>query len=147
MKSALYAGSFDPFTNGHMYIYNQAKDLFDEVVVLLANNPAKKRLTDISAMAAMIAGATNCQKVFVYDGLVADYCRDHGIDYLVRGLRNTSDYLYEEEVAKANAEIYPKLKTIYFRAKDDAISSTLVRLLHERGKDISKYIPQGIEIK
>jgi len=146
MKKAVYAGSFDPFTNGHLYLYNQAINLFDEVIILLAANPAKHRLTDIDNMRAMIQDVTRNEIVIVHNGLVADYCKENDIRYLVRGLRNTSDYLYEEEVAKINAEIFPGLKTVYFRAKDDVVSSTLVKILYEQNKDISKYIPKGIII-
>jgi pantetheine-phosphate adenylyltransferase len=94
----------------------------------------------------MISDATRNESVHIYTGLVADYCKENGIDYLVRGLRNTSDYLYEEEVAKINAEIFPRLKTVYFRAKDDVISSTLVKLLYEQNKDITKYLPKEIVV-
>lgn len=143
---AVYAGSFDPFTNGHFYIYEQAIEIFDEVVVLLANNPAKPRYTEPGRMRQMIADVLQSNSAIVYEGLVADYCKDHNIRYLIRGLRNTSDYLYEEEVAKVNAEIFPDLKTVYFRAQDDVISSTMVRLLHEQGKDVGKYLPKGIAL-
>lgn len=139
MKKAVYAGSFDPFHNGHLYIYEQAKELFDEVVVMIANNPNKKRFTDIADIRHYLVKMNI--NAFAWSGLVADWCKQNDVYYLVRGLRSTSDYLYEEEVAKINAEINPELKTVYFRAKDN-ISSTMVRLLHEQGKDISKYIPE-----
>ena len=86
---------------------------------------------------------TNAQ-VVITDGLIAEFCEINDIEYLVRGLRNTSDYMYEENIAKINHEINPNLKTIYFRAKNEVISSTMVRELHSHGKDISKYIPKQI---
>jgi pantetheine-phosphate adenylyltransferase len=146
MKKAVYAGSFDPFTNGHLYIYNQAIELFDRVYILLATNQSKIRLTDINKMCEMIKSASNCSDVYVTSGLVADFCFLHDVHYLVRGIRNTSDYLYEEEIASANLEINPGLKTVYFRAGENMVSSSLVRLLHEKNKDVSKYLPQGIEL-
>lgn len=147
MMKAAYAGSFDPFTNGHLYIYKQAVQLFgfSNVTILLANNPSKKRYTNIDTMRDILKARVGLN-VDICDGLVADYCMENDIDYLVRGLRNTSDYMYEEEVAKINSEINPELKTIYFRAKDDVISSTMVRLLNEQGKDISKYVPEGVSL-
>lgn len=78
------------------------------------------------------------------DALTADVCDKFGAEYLVRGLRNTSDYLYEEEIARFNQEINPGLKTIYFRAVDEAISSTMVKELFSRGKDVSEYVPAEI---
>lgn len=147
MKKAVYAGSFDPFTNGHLYIYNQAVQLFgfNNVVILLANNIEKKRYTKINIMQDMLKSNLGLNVDICY-GLVADYCKENNIDYIIRGLRNTSDYMYEEEIAKINYEINSDLKTIYFRADDDVISSTMVRLLHEQGKNINKYVPSGIII-
>ena len=76
--------------------------------------------------------------------MVADYCLKKDICYLVRGLRNTSDYLYEENIAKINNEINPNLRTIYFRADNDVISSSMIRELNEYGKDISNFVPEEI---
>lgn len=86
----------------------------------------------------------NCHVVILSDGLVADYCKSVDAQYLVRGLRNTSDYLYEENIAKINAEINPNLKTVYFRATNEVVSSSMVRELFGYGKDISKYLPEEV---
>lgn len=143
-RKALYAGSFDPFTNGHLYIAEKAAELFDELVIGIAENYNKKRSTDIYEMKDAIREQFkyyNNVSVVIIDGLVADYCMKKDICYLVRGLRNTSDYLYEENIAKINNEIYPNLRTIYFRADNDVISSSMVRELWKYGKDISQYVP------
>lgn len=148
-KKALYAGSFDPFTNGHLDIAKEASELFDEVYICVAHNPNKKRTTDEYNMVDAIRdtlkenGIYNAY-VLVIDGLVADFCMKNNIEYLVRGLRNTSDYMYEENIAKINAEVNPNLKTVYFRAKNDVISSSMVRELYNYGKDISAYLPKEI---
>ncbi len=92
---AVYAGSFDPFTKGHLYVYGQAKEVFDEVIVLIADNPSKHRMTDAEKMCSMIENVLGDTCVIVHKGLVADYCVSEGIKFLVRGLRSTSDYLYE----------------------------------------------------
>lgn len=147
VRKALYAGSFDPFTNGHLYVAEKAAELFDELVIGIAENFNKKRSTDIYEMKDAIR---ECFKfydnvsVVTIDGLIADYCIKKDICYLVRGLRNTSDYLYEENIAKINNEINPNLKTIYFRANNDVISSSMIRELNEYGKDVSKFIPEEI---
>lgn len=147
-RKALYAGSFDPFTNGHLHIAEKAAELFDELVIGVTSNSNKKRTTDLYDMAyAMyeLFQPYNNVSVVELDGcLVADYCRKRDICYLVRGLRNTSDYLYEENIAKINSEINPNLKTIYFRSDNDVISSSMVRELQKYGKDISKYVPEEI---
>ena len=151
VKRALYAGSFDPFTNGHLSIVKEASGLFDEVFVVLARNTSKKRTTNAEemrdAMEAVLAseGIDNCRVVILTDGLVADFCELCNAQYLVRGLRNVSDYLYEENIAKINQEINPNLRTIYLRASNDVISSSMVRELHEYGRDISCFVPEGID--
>ena len=147
VRKALYAGSFDPFTNGHLYIAEKAAELFDELVIGIAENSNKKRSTDIYEMKDAIRKHFKCYdnvSVVIIDSLVADYCMKKDICYLVRGLRNTSDYLYEENIAKINNEINPNLRTIYFRADNDVISSSMIRELNEYGKDISKFVPEEI---
>jgi pantetheine-phosphate adenylyltransferase len=145
-KIAVYAGSFDPFTNGHLSIVKSAAAVFDKVYVVLAQNPEKSRVVDGSLMADAISqclnsrGLNNCEVVLWY-GLVADCCKQLHAAYLVRGLRNTSDYMYEENIAKINQEINPELKTVYFRADNEVISSSMVRELRKYGKDTSKYVP------
>jgi len=149
---AVYAGSFDPFTNGHLYLYNEAKKLFDEVHVLVAINSSKfkdvaywdrdAKLSSMSQKIKNILGENSI--VIAYYGLVAKYCKENNITYLIRGLRNTSDYMYEENIAKINGELFPDLKTIYFRADNEIISSTMVRSLLEFGEDVSKYLPKGV---
>ena len=147
-RKALYAGSFDPFTNGHLYIAEQAAELFDELIIGVAENSNKKRSTNMYDMAyamhEQLLGRYNIRVIALEDCLVADYCKEHDIDYLVRGLRNTSDYLYEENIAKINNEINPNLKTIYFRADNDVISSSMIRELKAHGKDVSKFVPEKI---
>jgi pantetheine-phosphate adenylyltransferase len=142
-KIAVYAGSFDPFTNGHLYVYEKAAELFDEVIVVFATNPSKSRWSNLDAMKGAVEKVVGKPPI-IHDGLVADYCEKNGIEYLVRGLRDTSDFLYEEAIAKFNAEVNPDLKTIYFRAKDDGISSTAVRLMHENGRSVEKYCPRAV---
>lgn len=147
MTKAVYAGSFDPFTLGHLDIVEQAAPLFDEVVILICDNSAKTRMTDIVIMKIMIEKC--CLKypnvkVRFCDKLIADYCKTYDINYLIRGLRNTTDYLYEENIANINNEINPDLKTIYFRTRNEAISSSMVKELYKYGKAVDKYLPEGV---
>lgn len=149
VKKALYAGSFDPFTNGHLSIVEKSAELFDEVIIGIACNSNKERCTSSEYMKDAITELLenlNLNNVIVVtiNGLIADYCEKQHVDYLVRGLRDTSDYLYEENIAKINNEINPNLKTIYFRADNDVISSSMVRELWRYGKSVSQYIPKEI---
>lgn len=147
IRKALYAGSFDPFTNGHLSIVEKSSELFDEVIVGIAENSNKERSTNIYDMQEAIREQLKYHdnvSVVIINSLVADYCKKKDICYLVRGLRNTSDYLYEENIAKINNEINPNLRTIYFRADNDVISSSMIRELNEYGKDVSKFVPEDI---
>lgn len=148
LKKALYAGTFDPFTNGHLDIALQAAELFDELIIGVTENSNKKRTTDMYdmayAMCNQFMGYYNIRVVALENALVADYCKTHDIGYLVRGLRNTSDYLYEENIAKINSTINPDLKTIYFRSNNDVISSSMVRELAKYGKDVYQFVPLEI---
>lgn len=147
-RIALYAGSFDPFTNGHLDIVRKAAALFDEVVVMIAVNIQKKRAFDAEAMRAAIqrildADGLNARAV-IHTGLVADYCATHGIRWYVRGLRNSMDYSYEENIAQINHLISPALESIYLRSDEPAVSSSMVRELMAFGKPVSPFVPLEI---
>ena len=149
MKKAIVCGSFDPFTIGHFDIVRKATDIFDEVHVVIAINANKKRKFDTKQMVQGIKDAlteeniTNC-KVVAFEGLVAEYCKDNDIKYFVRGLRNSMDYNYEENIAEVNKLINPDIEYVYFRADHVAISSSMIRELMSFGKDVSKYVPKAI---
>ena len=114
-RIALFAGSFDPYTNGHHDIVRKACALFDEVVVLIGVNVNKRRAFDAEAMRHAIQGAIDADglsaRAVIHSGLVADYCAEHHIHWYVRGLRNASDYSYEEGNAQVNALLNPDVET------------------------------------
>jgi pantetheine-phosphate adenylyltransferase len=144
---AVYAGSFDPFTNGHLEIIQKASKIFDEIIVLLSENPQKKHRLDFYERKRMIEIACASNSKVKVDcsttELVVDYCKKQDIHWLIRGIRSTSDYLYEENISTINKEIAPDIETIYFRA-DSNISSTMVWELYKHGKNIDKYVPVGV---
>ena len=148
-RKGLYAGSFDPYTNGHHAIVRKAAGLFDELHVMIAANSQKKRgnealmMKDAIEEAVKKDGLTNV-KVVIYDGLVADYCDKQDILYYIRGLRNNMDYNYEENIAQINNLINPRLETIYMRSDNTAISSTMVRELLLFDRDVSPYVPESV---
>ena len=147
-RIALYAGSFDPYTNGHHDIAKKAAALFDEVVVMIAVNINKRRAFDAEAMGRAIQAALDADglnaRVVLHAGLVADYCAEHGIRWYVRGLRNNMDYNYEENLAQINHLINPGLESIYLRSDDPAISSSMIRELMAFGKDVGPYLPESV---
>ena len=146
-KRAIYPGSFDPFTNGHLDIVRKASALFDEVYVVIGVNGNKRRTFEAegikTAMEQAIreAGIDNVT-VFVHNGLTAEFAQSHGIRYMIRGLRNNMDYNYEENIAEVNKLINPNMEYIYFRAENVAVSSSMVKELYLYHQDIAKFVPQ-----
>lgn len=147
-RIALYAGSFDPYTNGHHAVVKKAAALFDEVVVLIGVNIGKTRAFDAEKMRAAIQQALDADglnaRAVIHTGLIADYCAEHGIRWHVRGLRNAADYAYEENLAQINGRLNPSLETLYLRSDDSAVSSSLVRELMAFGHDVSQYVPEAV---
>ena len=148
-KTAIYPGSFDPFTNGHLDIVRKAAEIFDKVYVVIGVNAEKSRSFAAEPMAEAIRrtlalqGINNCE-VVIWKGLVAEYARLRGTEYMIRGLRNNMDYNYEENVAAVNKLINPELEYVYFRSNNIAVSSSMVKELHGYGKDVSNYVPAAV---
>lgn len=148
-KTAIYPGSFDPFTNGHLDIVKKAAKIFDQVYVLIGVNTNKRRMYDISQMNEAIeatladSGLINCE-VVIYDGLVGRFTQENDIGYMVRGLRNNMDYNYEENIAEVNKLINPAIEYVYFRADNVAVSSSMVKELNSYKQDVSMYVPRHV---
>lgn len=149
MKIGFYAGSFDPFTNGHLHVILKSAQLFDEVIIGIGIHPKKNRRFDKELMQksieqVLIRENLNNVKVISYDNLSADIASDYNATFLVRGVRNGMDYEYEENMASINEEI-SGLDTIYIRAGNlGNISSSMVMELLRNNKDVSKYLPKEI---
>ena len=146
---AIYPGSFDPFTNGHLDIVKKSAAIFDQVYVVIGVNAQKKRTFSAESMITAIekaladAGITNVV-VTAHAGLVAQYAKEQGIGYMIRGLRNNMDYNYEENIAEVNKLINPAMESVYFRADNVAVSSSMVKELHSFGLDVSPYLPKAV---
>lgn len=141
---ALYIGSFDPFTNGHYEILKQAEEIFDEVIICFARNLTKKRRFSAITCANALNHIDGKKRTIIHSDDLAPYIMEEwNCKYLIRGLRNTSDYLYEERLFEMYKEIKPDMKCIYLRGNN--ISSTFVYELYKRDLDIvEKYIPYSI---
>lgn len=146
---AIYAGSFDPFTVGHMDVVRKASSVFD-VTILIAENINKKHIFTAELREQAISECMRSNgipfHIEVCSGLIAEYASQNNITFLIRGLRNFMDYGYEEDIAQINKEINPDLETIYFRSDRGFISSTFVRDLITHKKDVSSYIPYDINM-
>lgn len=146
---AIYAGSFDPWTNGHKAILVEASNFFEEVHIVIANNTSKKRsynaekIKDAIEKDLIASNITNC-KVIIYEGLIALYCKENNIEYSVRGLRNAMDYVYEENISEINSYINPNLKTMYLRGNTKVVSSSMVKELLKFNEDVSGLVPPSV---
>lgn len=146
LKKAIFPGSFDPYTMGHHNIVMRSLSLFDEVIVGIGNNSAKKRYFELEYMQQKISETYADYpkvKVIVFEGLTAEFAREQEARYLIRGLRNTTDFEYENTIAQANKYLWNELETV-FLITDPAlasISSTLIRDIHKYNKDVSKFLP------
>lgn len=144
-----YAGSFDPFTNGHMQIVKKASRCFDKVIIGIGYNSGKAQRINKTEMEEAIKQAVrdeNLQNVEVvlYEGLTVEEAKKWNADLLIRGLRNGTDYQYEENVSEMNEKI-AGIDTCYFRAGDlGYLSSSFVMELYNNGKSIEEYVPRPI---
>ena len=149
MKIGFYAGSFDPFTNGHLHVIKVSSEIFDKVIVGIGINNTKIRKFDNDEMKIAIEKVLkreniNNVSVITYDNLTVDAAIKHNANFLIRGIRNGMDYDYEENIALINQEI-SSLDTIYVRAgRLGALSSSMVLELLQNGKNVSNLLPPEI---
>ncbi len=151
MSKAVYAGSFDPFTLGHLDILKRALGLYDEVVVLLAINPDKKCRFSLERRMQMINETINeygldGASVASTTGLTVDFAKQIGAKILIRGIRNDSDKEYEEKMRTYNQKLCPEIDTVFFETNKqyEIISSSLVRQYLDEEKDISSLVPHSV---
>lgn len=144
-----YAGSFDPFTNGHLSIVKKSARCFDKVIIGIGKNTEKKSRFDKTKMKKAIESVLkeeNIQnaEVIIYDDLTSKEAKKCGAEILIRGLRNGTDYQYEETIAEINDE-YSGLDTCYFRAGNlGYLSSSMVMELYNAGEDVTKFVPKAV---
>lgn len=150
MKKAVYPGSFDPFSNGHLDIIKRASKLFDEVHILVSYNISKTTNFTKEERVCMIKkciGSLPNVIVESYDGLVVNYCKEKKISIIIRGLRNYNDYENEFNLFQYNRDIAPEIETVLLlpSTKNQFVSSSAIKELVRFDCDISKYVPKAIE--
>lgn len=148
-RKALFPGSFDPFTSGHLNILTRALTMFDEVIVAVGVNQDKRGFFTMEQRLDIIRQATHGMEgvtVAQYDGLTVDICRELGIRHIVRGVRNMTDFDNEQAIADANRHLYPVLETIIIPTAQEYahISSSAVRDVVRHHGDTSQFIPEGV---
>lgn len=146
---AIYAGTFDPFTNGHDDILRRSLEIFDQVTILVAVSPTKKPLFSMEERLQMIREVYKNESRIVVDsweGLIVDYAKKHDIGTIVRGLRPTGDFEIEFQMASMNQKLYPEIETVFLMTGPEHyyVSSSLVKEIHKHGRDIKEFVPKEI---
>ena len=149
MRIAVYPGSFDPITNGHLDVLKRALKIFDKVIVLVAINPNKKSRFNTKERVEMIKEATSeLENVEVdsYEGLTVEYAIKHGAKHLIRGLRAVTDFEYEFQLASANEFANKEIDTVFLMSKLEKsfINSSMIIGLHDSGVDVSDLVPPSV---
>ena len=145
-RIALFPGSFDPFTNGHLDIVRRGIRLFDEVIVALGTNSSKQRYLPVEEMQALVAMVFKDEprvSVRTFRGLTAEFARQVGARYVLRGLRSSQDFEYEKPIAYGNQHVNTELETVFLLTSPTlgAISSTIIRDIHRFGGNVDAFLP------
>ena len=145
-RIALFPGSFDPFTNGHLDIVRRGAELFDQLIVAIGTNSSKQRYLPVEQMQEIIADLFRDEprvSVRTFKGLTAEFARETGATYLLRGLRNSPDFEYEKPIAYGNKHVNSDLETVFLLTSPalGAISSTIIRDIHRFGGNVNAFLP------
>lgn len=149
-KTAIFPGSFDPYTMGHHDIVMRSLEIFDEVIIGIGYNSTKKnRYFDIDLMVEKIESVYTDEprvKVIVYNELTSTLAKKHEAGFLIRGLRNTTDFEYENTISQMNRYLNENLETVFLITSPQyaAISSTVIREVHRYGGNVSEFLPYSI---
>lgn len=146
-RTALYPGTFDPFTNGHLHILQRISAFFDRIVIAISTQSDKKPLLSIEQRVVLIKLLYHSMpqiSVQSFDGLLVDFAQHIQANAIVRGVRNTQDFAYEQQLAAMNYELAPNVETLLFMAHPSVahVSSTWVRDIARQGGDVSAFVPK-----
>jgi pantetheine-phosphate adenylyltransferase len=147
MRTAVYAGSFDPITNGHLDLVRRATGLFDRIILAVGHNPAKKSCLSLERRLEVLRAATAPWpqvEVDTFQGLLVDYCRARQAQAILRGLRAVQDFEFEFQIGLANMDMAPQVQTVFLLTEPGNIfiSSSLVREIAQNNGDVRRYLPR-----
>jgi pantetheine-phosphate adenylyltransferase len=153
MSSAIYPGSFDPLTNGHVSIIKGALVVVDKLIIAVLNNPKKQSLFSVDERIDLIREAVGADasriEVDSFGGLLVDYCRRKDVKVVVRGLRAVADFEYELQMANMNRHLYQDMETVFLMANDAYfyVSSNIVKEAASLGGDVSALVPPNVSLR
>jgi pantetheine-phosphate adenylyltransferase len=147
--TALYPGTFDPPTNGHLDLIQRGARLFDHLIVAILNNPGKDPLFTVEERAEMlreVIGGMNNVSVATFDGLMVDFARQQGANAVLRGIRAISDYEYEFQMALMNRRLAPDIETVFLQpaGRYSFVSSRMLKEVFAFGGDVSGLVPPNV---
>lgn len=151
MKKAVFPGSFDPFTRGHLDVLQSTLRVFDKVIVAVGYNVSKSGLFTVeerlSIIGESVAGMENVE-IQSYTGLTIDFCNKTGAEFIIRGIRSTTDFDFEQVIAQANAKMSPNIQTVFIpsSAEFSFITSTVVRDVLLNGGDAQMFLVKGVDV-
>lgn len=150
MKIAIYPGSFDPITKGHLDVLKTGCEIFDKVIIAVLRNSGKKSFLTVEERVNLIKESTKDLKnieVDAFEGLTVEYAKKKGAKILLRGLRAVSDFEYEMQLSQTNSALSTEIKTVFLttRPKYNFISSSTVKDIAIMGGDISKFVPESVD--
>lgn len=148
-KIAVFPGSFDPITTGHLDIVKRALPLFDEIIVAIGHNDKKKTLFSLTQRKEWLDAVFASEKRItcdIYEGLTVNYCKSKNANYILRGIRTAADFEYEKTIAHINNSLHGNIETIFILSTPDLsfVSSSIVREIIKAKGNASKYVPSEI---
>lgn len=149
MTTAIYPGSFDPITNGHLDVLERASKIFEKIIIAVLVNPNKNSFLSTETKVALIKESVshlNNVEVDSFMGLTVEYAKAKNADVLIRGLRAVSDFEYEMQMAQINQNLGPELDTIFLitKVENNFVSSSIVKEISLLGGDISQFVPEPV---
>ncbi len=149
MRTAIYPGSFDPITKGHLDVLEKASSMFDKIIIAVLKNQDKKGFLPVEDRVRLIKESIkhlSNVEVDYFDGLTIDYARSKDATVLIRGLRAVSDFEYEMQLSQTNNALAPEIPTVFLitKPKYNFISSSIVKEVASKGRDVSKFVPPSV---
>jgi pantetheine-phosphate adenylyltransferase len=151
MRTAIFPGSFDPFTIGHESIVRRALPMFDKIIIMIGFNANKKSFFSLDKRLKWINQVFQNEEkieVRVHEGLTVDFCKEVGAGYILRGLRTSSDFEYERAIAQVNKKMHPEIETVFLLTLPEhtPVNATIIRDIVFHGGDASMFLPKGLDL-